>query len=180
MASIDIFTAWTQLPEAEQLHQWRAFLAALDAGDAGYHRYYLVLMPLWDRGDVPAAIEAEAMDAYAAEMRADAAWAAENPDPTGAWFDRCIAEADPCDLDFWSRFDAAEADRILGCPPFWGELRLPLFAQHDRRSRSLQTPLYRIRDSAAYRAQPRHGSASMQHQTFGRTNVEGFVVSRAG
>lgn len=118
MASIDLFTAWTQLSHAEQLDQWRGFIIALDAGDAGYHRFCLLLMPLWDRGHVPAEVEAEALDAYEAEMRADAAWAVRNPSPADEWLDQHVSETDLCDPAFWSRFDATAADRLLGCPPF--------------------------------------------------------------
>ncbi|WP_293392804.1 hypothetical protein, partial [Phenylobacterium sp. RIFCSPHIGHO2_01_FULL_69_31] len=85
MASIDLFTTWTQLSEAQQLNEWRAFLTSLDAGDAGYHRYYPVLMPLWDRGDVPAIVEDEAMSAYETEMREQAEWEARNPPAADAW-----------------------------------------------------------------------------------------------
>lgn len=116
MTTIDLDTAWTQLTEAQQLVEWRSFLTSLDAGDAGYHRYYPVLMPLWDRGEVPAAVEAEALDAYEAEMRELAAWEARNG--AEAWLHGYeAAEADVESL-LWSRSGAAAADRLLGQPPF--------------------------------------------------------------
>jgi len=118
MASIDLFTTWTQLSEAQQLTEWRTFMVSLDAGDAGHHRYYLVLMPLWDRGDVPAVVEAEAMDAYETEMREQAEWEARNSPAADAWMDRCILADDPSEALFWDRFDPEGADRLLGCPPF--------------------------------------------------------------
>ena len=118
MATIDLFTTWTQHTEAQQLIEWRTFLASLDAGDAGYHRYYLVLMPLWDRGDVPAIVQAEAMDAYETEMREQAEWEARNPPAADAWMDRCTLADDPSEALFWDRFDPESADRLLGCPPF--------------------------------------------------------------
>lgn len=77
MASIDTISGWTELSDAEQLREWRSFLSSLDAGDAGYHRYYPELMPRWDCGDVPELIEAERFDAYQAEMRREAVWEAE-------------------------------------------------------------------------------------------------------
>lgn len=109
MASITLNTAWTQLSQAEQMNQWRAFLSALDAGGAGYHPYYLELMPLWDRGDVPAEIEAEAYDAYEAEMRAEAGWDARY---AAAWG---VTEGVLEDADTWP---AAGLDELIGSPPF--------------------------------------------------------------
>jgi len=53
MASIETAFAWSQLSESEQLSEWTSFLDHLDAGDAGYHRAYAVLMPLWISGEVP-------------------------------------------------------------------------------------------------------------------------------
>ena len=118
MASIDLFTTWTQLSEAQQLGEWRTFLTSLDVGDAGYHRFYPVLMPLWDRGDVPAIVEDEAMSAYETEMREQAEWEARNPPAADAWMDRCILADDPSEAAFWDRFEAEAADRLLGSPPF--------------------------------------------------------------
>lgn len=118
MASIDLFTTWTQLSEAQQLGEWRTFLTSLDVGDAGYHRFYPVLMPLWDRGDVPAIVEAEAIRAYETEMRAQAEWEARNPPAADGWMDRCILADDPAEAAFWDRFEAEAADRLLGSPPF--------------------------------------------------------------
>lgn len=59
--------AWTRLSPDEKLAQWRSFLDALDAGDAGFHRFYPVLMPLWERGDVPEVINDELLDVAEAE-----------------------------------------------------------------------------------------------------------------
>ena len=73
MASIDLVIAWTLLTKGEQLVQWRGFITALDAGGAGYHRFYPVLMPLWDRGDVPAIVDyLTAMSAKQAPATAEA------------------------------------------------------------------------------------------------------------
>ena len=76
MASINFTPGWTQLSEGEQLRQWRSFLASLDAGDAGFHRYYAELMPRWDRGDVPELIAEERYAADEAEMQTEALWEA--------------------------------------------------------------------------------------------------------
>jgi hypothetical protein len=77
MISIEIVTAeWTALSPAEQLRQWSQFISDLDAGEAGFHRFYLVLMPLWDRGDVPAPIADAALSARDDELRAEALWEA--------------------------------------------------------------------------------------------------------
>ena len=116
MASIDLFTTWTQLSEAQQLVEWRSFLTSLDAGDAGYHRYYPVLMLLWDRGEVPAVVEAELLTAYDAEMREQAAWEARNG--ADAPLLRCELAEDDAEAVLWSRFDADQVNRFLGCPPF--------------------------------------------------------------
>ena len=75
-------------------------------------------MPLWDRGDVPAIVQAEAMDAYETEMREQAEWEARNPPAADAWMDRCTLADDPSEALFWDRFDPESADRLLGCPPF--------------------------------------------------------------
>lgn len=75
MRSIEALTAdWNALSQDERFAQWRSFLLDLDCGEGAFHRYYLVLMPLWDRGDVPELINDEAMEKYAAEMRAELAW----------------------------------------------------------------------------------------------------------
>lgn len=77
MNSLDTFAiAWNTLPDVAQLTEWRSFVAALDAGDAGYHRFYSVLMPLWDRGEVPVQIVEEAAAANDAELMREAAWEA--------------------------------------------------------------------------------------------------------
>ena len=41
------------LTSSEQAAQWVRFVDALDAGDAGFHRYYLILAPIYDRGETP-------------------------------------------------------------------------------------------------------------------------------
>lgn len=82
MRSIEALTAdWNALSQDEQFGQWRSFLQDLDCGEGAFHRYYLVLMPLWDRGDVPELINDEQMEKYAAEMRAELAWELENLPP---------------------------------------------------------------------------------------------------
>jgi hypothetical protein len=78
MAATTTTSAWALLSEAEQLREWRSFLSSLDAGGAGHHRHYAELMLRWDRGDVPELIEAERVEAYEVEARAEAAWAAEH------------------------------------------------------------------------------------------------------
>jgi hypothetical protein len=115
MATIDIDTAWTHLSEAQQLVEWRSFLSSLDAGDAGYHRWYPVLMPLWDRGEVPPAVETEVLAAYETEMGEQAAWEARNG--ADAWL-HGYDLAEDAETLLWSRFDPDAADRVLGNPPF--------------------------------------------------------------
>ena len=46
-ARFDILTV------SEQAAQWVRFVDALDSGDAGFHPYYLVLAPIYDRGETP-------------------------------------------------------------------------------------------------------------------------------
>jgi hypothetical protein len=111
------YQAWIQLSSEQQLDQWRSFLTALDAGDAGYHRYYSVLMPLRDRGEVPDVINDEQLAKLDAEMAHEARWAVEHPSFNDAWEDYCIQCSDPCTNEFWARFEPVTADRILGCPP---------------------------------------------------------------
>jgi hypothetical protein len=94
MASINTLTTWTDLSEAQQLREWRSFLNSLDVGDAGYHRWYKVLMPLWDRGDVPGEVLDVRYAARDAELQAEALWEAQHG------------------------FDGGWADRVLGPPPF--------------------------------------------------------------
>lgn len=77
MISIEAMTAdWTALSPAEQLRQWDQFTRDLDAGEAAFHRFYLVLMPLWDRGDVPAPIAEAQLIARDRELEAEALWEA--------------------------------------------------------------------------------------------------------
>jgi len=96
MISTDtLMAAWTALTPAEQLAQWQQFTQDLDAGEAAFHRFYLVLMPLWDRGDVPEAINERQLQKLHAEMAEEAAWELEHPPLADAWFDYCVAQADP-------------------------------------------------------------------------------------
>lgn len=75
LSHIDTLAAtWNSFTEIEQLAEWRSFLSALDEGGAGYNRFYLLLLPLWDAGDVPASICDEASAAYDAECAEEAAW----------------------------------------------------------------------------------------------------------
>lgn len=53
MTQLDISTAWNTLTKAQQRREWDRFTEALDTGDAGYHRFYRVLMPLWEGGERP-------------------------------------------------------------------------------------------------------------------------------
>lgn len=76
-----LIAAWNALSQQEQLEQWRCFLHDLDCGEGAFHHYYLVLMPLWDRGDAPELINDEHLEKYASEMRADLAWELENLPP---------------------------------------------------------------------------------------------------
>jgi len=66
------FLAWTQLPTLQRRAEWRSFIVALDVGDAGYHRFYPVLMPLWDRGEVPDLVNDEQLAMRDAELLRDA------------------------------------------------------------------------------------------------------------
>jgi hypothetical protein len=77
MISIEAIAAgWNALSPGEQLQQWDQFTWDLDAGEAAFHRFYLVLMPLWDRGDVPAPIAEAQLAAREAEFAAEALWEA--------------------------------------------------------------------------------------------------------
>jgi len=88
MISIDsLQAAWTALSPAEQLRHWEQFTLDLDAGEAAFHRFYLVLMPLWDRGDVPAVIDEAQLQKRDAELEADAAWDRRNSAPAATWLD---------------------------------------------------------------------------------------------
>lgn len=88
MGSIDTTFEWMQLPPAEQLLQWRSFVSSIDCGDAGYHRYYPVLMPRWVRGDVPQV--------------------------AGGVRESCQVVS----ASAWDRIDASTADLMFGSPPF--------------------------------------------------------------
>ena len=41
------------LTDLEKAGEWVGFLDALDAGEASFHPYYLVLAPMWDRSETP-------------------------------------------------------------------------------------------------------------------------------
>lgn len=75
------------LSPAEQLAQWESFVADLDAGAAGFHRFYPVLMGRWDRGDVPEEIVERQRATFEAEVRADALWELEHPAMSDDWAD---------------------------------------------------------------------------------------------
>jgi hypothetical protein len=80
MISIDTLTSdWTALSPAEQLAQWESFFADLDAGAAGFHRYYRVLMPRWDAGDVPDHVIEAQLARFEADMRIDTIWELQHP-----------------------------------------------------------------------------------------------------
>lgn len=88
-----LMDAWTALSPAEQLAQWDRFTRDLDAGEGAFHRYYLVLMPLWDRGDVPAQISEAQQQKVDAEMAAEARWEQRQPPRFDAWFDYSVAQS---------------------------------------------------------------------------------------
>lgn len=71
---------WTALSPAQQLAHWETFVTDLDAGAAGFHRYYRVLMPLWDEGDVPAPIQDATLAQVEEDLRADWQWRLETAD----------------------------------------------------------------------------------------------------
>ena len=41
------------LTDLEKAGEWVGFLDTLDAGGVGYHPYYLILAPMWERGETP-------------------------------------------------------------------------------------------------------------------------------
>ena len=97
MISIDQLTAeWGVLSETQQLAQWASFLDDLDAGSGGLHRYYPVLMPRWDRGDVPDAINERQLARHEDELRAEAL---AEPWGNDGWIDFCIRQLDPAMAD---------------------------------------------------------------------------------
>lgn len=53
MFTQELSTAWNALSKVQQRREWARFTEALDSGDAGYHRFYGVLAPMWDRGERP-------------------------------------------------------------------------------------------------------------------------------
>ncbi len=86
MSSTVILTSdFNALSPAEQLAQWESFVTDLDAGAAGFHRFYPVLMGRWDRGDVPEEIGERQLVAFEAEVRADALWELEHPPMSDDW-----------------------------------------------------------------------------------------------
>lgn len=96
MISIDTLTSdWSALSPDAQSAQWASFITDLDGGCAGFHRYYPVLMPLWDQGDVPDAINESQLVKYEAEMRAEAIWELQHPSPNDSWMDYGIRQLDP-------------------------------------------------------------------------------------
>ncbi len=108
MITIDTLTSdWTALSPAAQRALWRHFIEALDAGAAGYHRYYQVLMPLWDRGDVPDWINSAALTEATDEVRGAASSDLLQPSPINRWrghlvcqLDGATAGVDPAELPF--------------------------------------------------------------------------------
>lgn len=99
--------AWDKLSPIERIHQWTDFTEAVDYGDAGHHPYYALLAPLYAIGASPLDDEEnEPADHEAYPFYAD------------AWFDACEVESDTSRPIAWDRFDPAEADVILGIPPF--------------------------------------------------------------
>jgi hypothetical protein len=96
MISIEaITTDWNALSMDEQMRQWSQFLQDLDAGEAGFHSFYLVLMPLWDCGLVPALIEEVRFSRAMNEAAADAAWELANEPLAGGWMDYSSRQVDP-------------------------------------------------------------------------------------
>ena len=45
MTQLDISPTWNSLTKPQQRRGWDRFTQALDRGNAGYHRFYRVLMP---------------------------------------------------------------------------------------------------------------------------------------
>jgi hypothetical protein len=100
MISIDALTSdWIALSPSEQLAHWTTFIDDLDAGCAGFHRYYRILMPLWEQGDVPDPIDETQFAKYESEMRAEALWELQHPSPNDGWMDYCIRQLDPATAD---------------------------------------------------------------------------------
>ena len=83
------------LTDLEQAAAWVGFVDALDAGDAGFHPYYLVLAPMYDRGESP-------FDAERLEMLEPREYAEDDFDEDG----------------LEGLFTPKEMDRLLGSPPF--------------------------------------------------------------
>jgi hypothetical protein len=51
--TLSLQDAFNTLNRRQKISQWKKFLQALDAGDAGYHPFYLLLAPLYAAGDQP-------------------------------------------------------------------------------------------------------------------------------
>ena len=51
--------AWNALDRQTQIEMWDEFTRALDEGMAGWHPYYLALMPMWERGEQPVIITSD-------------------------------------------------------------------------------------------------------------------------
>jgi len=45
---------WNAMTEADRALYWEDFTEMLDAGEAGYHRYYRLLMPVWSGAETAA------------------------------------------------------------------------------------------------------------------------------
>ena len=54
-------TAWAALDRQAKLEAWDQFSRDLDYGQAGWNPYYLVLMPMWERGEQPVPAETFSM-----------------------------------------------------------------------------------------------------------------------
>ncbi len=52
--TLSLQDAFNALNRRDKRSQWRKFIQALDAGDAGYHPFYLLLAPLYAQGEQPA------------------------------------------------------------------------------------------------------------------------------
>jgi hypothetical protein len=95
ISTLDHTADWNALSEAEQLRQWSRFTMDLDAGEAAFHRFYLVLMPMWDRGDVPTGIDRGRFARRIIEAAEDAAWELGRPPVADGWMDDSVRQANP-------------------------------------------------------------------------------------
>jgi hypothetical protein len=95
MISIEAVTAdWNALSDAEQLQAWKEFIVDLDAGEGAFHRSYLVLMPLWGCGDVPALVEEVQLARAIDEAAEDAAWELQHSPLGDGWMDYSMRAAE--------------------------------------------------------------------------------------